>query len=383
MLQRIVSAIRSTSESNASVAAEFTNINLKRCFAACLCGLALSTVAIAALCFLPVANTLWLQRQIGINLFMVGFLLLAVVPVRIAYRRKHALFATLVPYIGFVGLSAFGILSAANDQLVTSSITTYVMACLICSVLFLIRPSHVLLLYSVSYAAMAAVNSFAPAPEAVRTSNLINAFTITAVSALLSVILWHSNRTNVLQEYQIRTQQKLLEKTNVDLHKMAYYDPLTDLPNRRYLNDILLKETALMARKNYESCLIMLDIDYFKYVNDSHGHPVGDKLLIEIGVLLQKNIRKYDTLCRLGGEEFIILLPQTSLEEAVTVADKLLGVIASEPFDISGKTVSITTSIGVARLIKDADATLIDQYTHVDKALYKAKRDGRNCVRTA
>ena len=138
-----------------------------------------------------------------------------------------------------------------------------------------------------------------------------------------------------------------------------------------------------MMRKNYESCLIMLDIDYFKFVNDCHGHPVGDKLLVQISTLLSQNIRKYDTICRLGGEEFLILLPQTDLDEALAVAHKLLNVISSQPFVINDKTVSITTSIGVSRLNKDADASLIEQYTHVDTALYKAKRDGRNCVRTA
>jgi diguanylate cyclase (GGDEF)-like protein len=380
----MMSALRSANESNSSVAEEFIHINLKRALQTSICCVFLDAFAIIMLLCLPNQNMTWQTTQIWINIVMMIFILVFHFSIKAALKQeKPSFFAKLVPYIGFVALMAFSFASTANDQQISGSITTYVMICLICGALFLIRPFHSILLYTASFAALIIVNSYITSEAAIRTSNSINAFSMTVLSVLLSVILWHNNRTNVLQAYQIRTQQKLLEKTNVDLHKLAYYDPLTDLPNRRYLNDILQKETALIQRKSHESCLIMLDLDYFKFVNDKHGHPVGDKLLVEISSLLMQNIRIYDTLCRLGGEEFMILLPQTTLEEAVAVAHKLLNVISSEPFVIDDKSVSITTSIGVSRLTKDADATLIEQYTHVDMALYKAKRDGRNCVRTA
>ena len=384
MLQKMMSVLRSAKEANSSVAAELTQINLKRLFYASICCIILNAVAITMLLSLPIGNTLWQTRQIWINIVMMLFVLVLMLPARIAYKKNiFKAFAKAVPYIGFIGLTAFSLASTANDHLLSSSIITYIMVCLLSGALFLIRPLHSILLYAVSYAALVIINSYSSDPDAIRVANQINALTMTALSAFLSVMLWHNNRTNVLQSYQIRTQQKLLEKDNIYLHKMAYYDPLTALPNRRYLNDILQKEIALMMRKNYESCLIMLDIDYFKFVNDCHGHPVGDKLLVQISTLLSQNIRKYDTICRLGGEEFLILLPQTDLDEALAVAHKLLNVISSQPFVINDKTVSITTSIGVSRLNKDEDASLIEQYTHVDTALYKAKRDGRNCVRTA
>lgn len=384
MLQKMMSVLRSAKEANSSVAAEITQINLKRLFYAGICCILLNAVAITMLLCLPIGNALWQTRQIWINIVMMLFVLVLMLPARIAYKKNiFKAFAKAVPYIGFVGLTAFSLASTANDHLLGSSIITYIMVCLLSGALFLIRPLHSILLYAASYAALIIINSYSSDSDAIRVANQINTLTMTALSAFLSVILWHNNRTNVLQSYQIRTQQKLLEKDNIHLHKMAYYDPLTALPNRRYLNDILQKEMALMMRKNYESCLIMLDIDYFKFVNDRHGHPVGDKLLVQISALLSQNIRKYDTICRLGGEEFLILLPQTDLDEAVAVAHKLLNVISSQPFVINDKTVSITTSIGVSRLNKDADASLIEQYTHVDTALYKAKRDGRNCVRTA
>ncbi len=385
MLKRMMSALRGMSEANSSVTAELARINIKRIFPASICCIALNTAAIIMLVSLPHQNSLWRSRQIWINASMMVFILGLLIPIKAVIKKDEpGLFAKLAPYIGYIGLIFFSLASTANDQLITgNSITTYVIASLVSGVLFLIRPLHSIILYAGSYATLAVICSTAQVSDVIYTSNMINALTMTVLSAFLSVMLWHNNRTNVLQAYQIRTQQKLLEKTNINLHKMAYYDPLTDLPNRRYLNDILQKETALMMRKNYESCLIMLDLDYFKYVNDNHGHPVGDKLLVQISALLSQNIRKYDTICRLGGEEFMILLPQTDLDEAVAVAHKLLNVISSEPFVIDDKSVSITTSIGVSRLKKDADASLIDQYTHVDTALYKAKRDGRNCVRTA
>jgi diguanylate cyclase (GGDEF)-like protein len=298
-------------------------------------------------------------------------------------REKPGIFSHLAPYIGFAFFMAYGIFITANDQLTTGNITTYVMVCLVLGSVYLLRPSHSIILFGASFIAF---NLFAlpmAQTETNRLSSFTNALTMTSISTLLSIIMWQYNRTNILQKRQIINQQQRLEKANQNLVKMAYFDSLTELPNRRYFDDIIKKETALMLRKNHESCLIMLDIDHFKEVNDCYGHPAGDKLLVQVSSLLLQNIRQYDTLCRLGGEEFIILLPQTTLDEAGVVANHLLLVISSNTFFIEDFSLNITASSGVSRLVKDADATLIEQYAYVDKALYQAKKDGRNCVRIA
>ncbi len=126
----------------------------------------------------------------------------------------------------------------------------------------------------------------------------------------------------------------------------------------------------------------MLDVDDFKGINDEYGHPVGDSILAQLGHLLSTSIRKYDTLCRLGGDEFIILLPQTSLAEAMIFAERFRK-LAPYHFPLESVTISATASIGVARLSGSRDDSLITQYADVDKALYLAKQEGRNCVRCA
>ena len=118
----------------------------------------------------------------------------------------------------------------------------------------------------------------------------------------LSLINWRNFRLTEQQREQIESQQAILEK-------MAYQDPLTGLPNRRFLDLVVQAELKRMGRNGRQSCLIMFDIDDFKRVNDTYGHPVGDGVLCEMAKLLQKSMRGSDILVRLGGEEFILLVP--------------------------------------------------------------------------
>lgn len=164
---------------------------------------------------------------------------------------------------------------------------------------------------------------------------------------------------------------------------MAYFDSLTGLPNRRHFDEVLQKELALIERKGHQSCLVMIDVDDFKGINDIYGHPAGDCFLAQLGGLLAQSIRKYDTLCRLGGDEFIALLPQTTLEEATAFAESLRERMVPYSFKIESVTIRATASIGVARLAGSREETLIKHYADVDKALYQAKQSGRNCVRCA
>lgn len=382
MFQKLKSIILTFYSSNSGLTDEFSRINLKRAQLASICCIFLEVLSIMILLLSNEKNIIWKQKQMLTSASMAVFMFIMLIPISIRLKNfKPGIFPMLVPYIGFCSVMFFCLIGSANDQLVSGSITPYVMSCLVLSVLLLIRPLFSMMLYAASFISYTIVVAPFSLSDSIRITNMTNAFSMTVVGAFISVLFWHYNRTNALQKYQIHLQQRLLENSNNELHRMAYYDPLTDLPNRRYLNDILQKESALMLRKEHESCLIMLDIDYFKNVNDLHGHPAGDRLLVDIGHLLAQNIRKYDTLCRLGGEEFIILLPQTTLEEAVDVADKLRKAVSSQTFRCDHSSVRITASIGVSRLVKDADATLIEQYAHADKALYLAKNEGRNCVR--
>jgi two-component system, cell cycle response regulator len=161
----------------------------------------------------------------------------------------------------------------------------------------------------------------------------------------------------------------------------AITDALTGLHNRRYMESHLgtLMEQAT-ARCRPLSILI-LDIDFFKAVNDTHGHSGGDEVLEEFARRLKKAVRGIDLACRYGGEEFVVVMPDTDIAMATAVAERLRRRIAAEPFPINrnARTVKVTISIGIAamRSSEDKPAEIIKR---ADQALYRAKREGRNRV---
>ena len=302
------------------------------------------------------------------------------------YLRKNdgsvKLMQFLQYYVMFIMISgAIGIVTI--DQLVTTNITAYTLINLAIGAFLLIQPLRSLLYYTISYAAFYFIIAYSNPAADTLLSNRINALATAALSFVLTLILWRQSKVNVTQRRQIDDQNKALEEANRKLEKMAFVDSLTGLSNRLYFDKILQKEISLNCRKGYDSYLIMLDIDLFKNINDVYGHPIGDALLVEIGKLLLGNIRKYDTLCRLGGEEFLLLLPQTCAEEALAVAEKLRHMMETHAFCIKDHIIHITASFGVSRLSYTSDPHLITQYAQVDNALYIAKQSGRNCVKTA
>ncbi|MBI5213826.1 MAG: sensor domain-containing diguanylate cyclase [Nitrospirae bacterium] len=168
------------------------------------------------------------------------------------------------------------------------------------------------------------------------------------------------------------TERKMIEEKLVEL---AEKDPLTNIYNRRKFYNFLEDEIERAKRYKRPLSLIMFDIDYFKKVNDMHGHNVGDRVLIMIADIVAANIRRIDVFGRLGGEEFGILVSDTAIEGSKALAEKVKGKIESHNFDVAGK---VTISIGVTEY-KDDDTS--DSFLkRVDDALYMAKDKGRNRV---
>jgi two-component system cell cycle response regulator len=163
--------------------------------------------------------------------------------------------------------------------------------------------------------------------------------------------------------------------------EMAITDGLTGLYNRRYMESHLGSLVEQAASRGKPLTALVLDIDYFKSVNDTHGHDAGDDVLREFATRIKKSIRGIDLACRLGGEEFVIIMPETDMAVATIVAERLRRRVASEPFAIAhgSKTIEVTISIGLATLdtADDNAATILKR---ADQALYRAKRDGRNRV---
>ncbi len=186
---------------------------------------------------------------------------------------------------------------------------------------------------------------------------------------------------------RVRTQirkKRYTERLRDDVQmsiEMAITDPLTGLYNRRYMENHLTALVEQAASRGKPLTALVLDVDYFKAINDTHGHDAGDDVLREFATRIRKSIRGIDLACRFGGEEFVIIMPETDMAIATIVAERLRRRIASEPFSIQqgSGAVSVTISIGIATL-DTADDTAGSILKRADQALYRAKRDGRNRV---
>jgi two-component system cell cycle response regulator len=185
---------------------------------------------------------------------------------------------------------------------------------------------------------------------------------------------------------RVRTQIRKRRYTerlrdNVQLSiEAAITDALTGLYNRRYMETHVGTLVDQAVARGKPLAVLVLDIDYFKSINDTHGHDAGDDVLQDFAFRIRKSIRGIDLACRYGGEEFVVVMPETDMAVATMVAERLRRRIASEPFPIQkgARTIEVTISIGIAALgTGDTAAAIIKR---ADQALYRAKRDGRNRV---
>ncbi|MBC3809325.1 sensor domain-containing diguanylate cyclase [Undibacterium seohonense] len=173
------------------------------------------------------------------------------------------------------------------------------------------------------------------------------------------------------------------------LTQISLTDALTNVSNRRYVEQRMLEEIGRARRQHYCIACMYLDIDHFKNINDQHGHQGGDDVLREVAKRIKAELRLSDTIGRFGGEEFVVLLVNTSHANALMVAERIRNSIADKPFSLSmGGMCDVTISIGIATLSDDhnlgeIDSTANDLLLRADRALYQAKDQGRNCVRVA
>lgn len=170
------------------------------------------------------------------------------------------------------------------------------------------------------------------------------------------------------------------KKANETIAHMADHDALTGLLNRRRLQKELEKWTQYALRYHQRAALAFIDLDKFKYINDTYGHHAGDRYLIEVSHVLSRALRATDILARWGGDEFAVLLPHTAQEAAADVATKLLQALNAAEVDIGGRPLHPSASVGVA-LFPDHAADLDGLVVYADAAMYEAKAAGRNCWR--
>jgi diguanylate cyclase (GGDEF)-like protein len=182
----------------------------------------------------------------------------------------------------------------------------------------------------------------------------------------------------IQMENALRESEQKLKEMNRTLEKLARTDPLTQLSNRRNIMEQITYEQSRAKRSGHCFSLVIADIDNFKSFNDKHGHDCGDQVLKEVSQLIKENLRAQDQVARWGGEEFLLLLPETELEGGIEAAEKIRKALEEKIFTYEGQSLSVTMTFGV----KDCQCNeSIDQCINAaDMALYKGKEAGRNRV---
>jgi two-component system cell cycle response regulator len=189
-------------------------------------------------------------------------------------------------------------------------------------------------------------------------------------------------------EQLVRTVERGVEKKRLgeangrllrELEALSRTDSLTGLPNRRVFDESLRREVVRACRYDFPLSLVVLDLDHFKIINDTHGHQAGDAVLKSFASLAQEVFRDSDAVHRYGGEEFAVLLPHTPCVGAMDAAERLVLSVSTTPFRVGSETMNVTVSAGVAWR-ESGEMTPLELLAQADAALYEAKRSGRNRV---
>ncbi len=193
------------------------------------------------------------------------------------------------------------------------------------------------------------------------------------------------NIQNIIESFDIPDDNKfdVIRKINfmyTQTKQLSITDALTNLYNRRYFETVFAREFARAKRYNSDLSLVIVDIDWFKKINDTYGHLCGDYVLKELSWLMTENFRQTDIIFRYGGEEFVILLTETPSETAGIPVERLRKAVQENKFRYKGNDLNITISAGIS---SNKDVTGDgEMFENADTALYKAKEEGRNCIRT-
>lgn len=207
---------------------------------------------------------------------------------------------------------------------------------------------------------------------------LVNSTRLVGLVGVAVVLFSFAIRSALMQDAQERTLGQLQE-SRAELRRQALYDALTGLPNRRLLVDRLSQALARAKRDGSRVALLYLDLDGFKPVNDMFGHAAGDRVLVEVARRLRSRVRESDTVARMGGDEFTLLMHHAAEEEHAEMVARTLLKSLNEPMEIQNRTVTITASIGIG-LFPDDSADCDALLDHADCAMYAAKRRGANNI---
>lgn len=292
-----------------------------------------------------------------------------------------------LPVITAAAVLLWSVALTLADQSMTTNISAYLNASAGVAITLLLRPVQALALYALSGMVLAWGLGLVSPGHTTLLTNQLNVATASVLALMVSVLLWRRFvQTELLQQALARSNH-LLAQQHAELEILATRDPLTGLLNRREFLHRARQELARTRRDHTPLSILMLDLDHFKNVNDRFGHPAGDAVLRHMASLMVQSVRSTDLLARWGGEEFVVLLPNTDAPSALVLADKLRLKLADTPTiwkpDHTPIPIALTTSIGLSSLQPGHTASMAELdalLSQADQALYAAKHAGRNRV---
>jgi diguanylate cyclase (GGDEF)-like protein len=317
---------------------------------------------------------IWLHLSMGV--FMVGCAVGAR-KLRFAVRSLRArILSTSVVLVGML----FAVLVVMVDQWITPNITPFLIACMVLSAVLYQQPQRSAWIFALTYGAFFFAMGLTQPNVQLLLSNRLNGAAACVLGWALSVLLWRKFTTIALQQVQLVQANVELQNKQRELEKLTRLDGLTGLFNRSTFVELTQQELDRAQRQGSATALLILDLDHFKRVNDTWGHPAGDAVLRHVAATATKSVRSTDLVGRLGGEEFIVLLPATTLDAARKLAEKLRSRLESSPTPWTPAPIPATASIGLACNAAGEKRDFESLYNEADKALYLAKTRGRNRV---
>lgn len=371
---------------NDEVAATATAINLGRARLLCLVVAALN--AAHALVFYSAwasspARTNAARWAWALLLAHASMGLLMVLAALLAYRWRHASqtrWGHVLPVLIVALAMAFAIAVVSIDQWITPNITPFLITCLISGLVIYLRPAVALGLYLSAYAGYFWGIGVTQDNPALLLSNRANGIAACVMGQALSVLLWRKFTLITRQHVQLEQANAALQHQQKALERLSRIDGLTGLYNRSTFTEMARRELDRAQRTGANTTILLMDLDFFKRINDTWGHPAGDAVLQQVAQLTARSVRSSDLVGRLGGEEFMVLLPDTGAAEACALAEKLCTRLEHAPTAWEGGRIAATVSIGVASTSNTEQHNFEHLYQAADKALYLAKAQGRNRV---
>lgn len=331
----------------------------------------------------PDAHSVTYRWQIAQALSYSAMGLLMVVFAFIAHRFRHASrlrFGQLFPVVMVYGGVLLAVAMVTFDQWITPNISPFLVACMAASLLLYLRPLPSAAMYLVIYLVFYFALGITQQNAAMLLSNRLNGFVASALGWSLSVMLWRKFTLLTLQQIQLETANTELQEKQRDLERLTRNDGLTGLFNRNTFAELARQELLRAQRQGTPTTILLMDLDFFKKINDTWGHPAGDAVLKNVAFIASKTVRSTDLVGRLGGEEFTVLLPATSVDAARRLAEKLRNQLQNNPTPWENTAIPCTVSIGVSGTTARENRDFDSLYREADKALYVAKTQGRNRV---